>query len=152
MDTIWHCTVVKYLRNTGLTPRTFMLYGTKLGMPIQIYQQCKNEQVNLGVKWYRLEEVSRPGWSCADENICRVQHILTDGRWFSINQIVNAIRISRKRGKNILLNEPDTMKVSARRVPHLLTSDQRRINVIKSPANLTLYETDSAGFHECFLT
>lgn len=33
-----------------------MLYGTKLGMQIQFYQQCKNEQVNLGVKCIVLKK------------------------------------------------------------------------------------------------
>ena len=75
-----------------------------------------------------------------------------DGWQTFVNQIANAVSISRERVQNILHNELGMLKVSARWVPRLLTPDQNHTRLVMSQANLAFFEADPANFLERFFT
>lgn len=70
----------------------------------------------------------------------------------TINQMANVIIIYCEIVENILQNELHMLKVSAQWLPCLKTPDQKHTRMTTSWENLTLFETDPAGFLECFLT
>ena len=94
----------------------------------------------------------RPAMATTQENIDRVHHMVMNDRHLAVHQIANAAGISCEPVENILHNELGMSKVSARCVPWLLTPDQQHTKLVMSQANLTLFETDPAGFLERFLT
>ncbi|XP_029643463.1 protein GVQW3-like [Octopus sinensis] len=89
-----------------------------------------------------------PETTTSEENVDRVQNIVTDDRRLTIHQIVNAFGISRETVENSLLNELSMTKASARWV----TPDQKYTGLITSRENLTLFEADQAGFLDSFLS
>ncbi|XP_029634602.1 uncharacterized protein LOC115210258 [Octopus sinensis] len=96
--------------------------------------------------------LGRPAIATTQENIDRVHHMVMNDRRLNVNQIANAIGISRERVENILHNELSTPKVSIRWVPRHLTPDQKYTRQVISQANLALFEANPAGFLERFLT
>ena len=94
----------------------------------------------------------RPASATTQENINRVHHMVMDDRRLTVNQIADAVAISRERVENILHQELDMSKVSAGWVPRLLTPAQKHTRLVMSPANLAFFETNSDSFLERFLT
>ena len=101
----------------------------------------------------------RPVTAITQENIDRVttlwDHMVMDNRRLAVNQIANAVGISRERLENILHNKLGMSKVSARWVPRLLTPYQKYTRLVRSQANLALLKQmqgDAASFLERFLT
>ncbi|XP_029654764.1 uncharacterized protein LOC115228284 [Octopus sinensis] len=86
-----------------------------------------------------------PATFTIEEKVDRVHHMVMDVRRLSINQISNAICISREEVENILLSGLGKTKVSAQWVSHL-TPYQKLTRPITSRENLT------AGFLERLLT
>ena len=81
-----------------------------------------------------------------------------DERRLTVNQIALTFGIFRERIENMLHNELGMLKVSARRVPRLLTLDQRLTRLILSQANYLLFgyfrsrssQADQASFLTVF--
>ena len=78
--------------------------------------------------------------------------MVMDDRCLTINQIADAVAISRERVENILLKELGMLKVSAWWVPHFLTPDQKNTRLVMSQANLAVFKAVPDSFLECFLT
>uniref|UniRef100_A0A3Q0T381 Mos1 transposase HTH domain-containing protein n=1 Tax=Amphilophus citrinellus TaxID=61819 RepID=A0A3Q0T381_AMPCI len=90
----------------------------------------------------------RPVTATTRENIDRVHHMVMDDSRLTVNQIANAVGISRERVENILHNELGMSKISARWVPRLLTPDQKHTRLVTSQANLALFEANPDDFLE----
>lgn len=120
--------------------------GTTLGITLLPYRQCK-----LAAEFSRGREIfednHRSGPRAPFTNEEKI-----DARCLTITQIANAIRVAHKRIENILYNELDRTKVSARRGACHLTHDQKRSKLITSQRNLALFEGDTAACREGFKT
>lgn len=81
----------------------------------------------------------------AEENTDNVPHKVMANRGLAMNQIVNAISISRKEVESVLHCELGKTKVCMRWVSHV-TPDQKLTRTITSRENLT------TGFLDCLLT
>ena len=104
-------------------------------MTLQLYQQCKREQLNLCVKERILKmtqglDVLR--LLTPRKSFISVPHMVMDDRRLTINQIVKPISISRERVENILHYELGMNEVSAWWVPCLLTPDQNHTSLMTS--------------------
>ncbi|CAI9733412.1 Hypothetical predicted protein [Octopus vulgaris] len=156
MDKIWHRGVIKYLQKKGLAPKDIHAdMVATLGNDAPALSTVQKWAAEFRKGRENLEDDSRsgrPATATTEENIDRVHHMVMDDRQLTINQIANAIRISRERVENILHKELGMLKVSARWVPRLLTSDQKDTRLITSRENLALFEADPADFLERFLT
>ena len=95
------------------------------------------------------EGLDRPASATTQENINRVHYMVMDDRRLTVNQIANAVAISRERVEN---QELGMSKVSAWWVPRLLTPAQKHTRLVMSQANLALFETNPDSFLEHFLT
>ncbi|XP_029654136.1 uncharacterized protein LOC115227448 [Octopus sinensis] len=67
-------------------------------------------------------------------------------------QIAERLGISNERADNIVTKEHGFSKVSARRVPRLLTPEQKRTRCALSTSILELFETDEENFLARFIT
>ena len=126
MDKIWHLGVIKYLQKKGLTPKDIHpdMVAT-LGDDAQALSNVKKWAAEFKRGRESLEDdprSGRPVTATTQENIDRVYHMVMDDRRLTVNQIANAVGISRERVENILHNELGMSKVSASWVPRLLTS------------------------------
>ncbi|XP_014781847.1 uncharacterized protein LOC106877455 [Octopus bimaculoides] len=83
-----------------------------------------------------------PATATSEENIDCVHEMEMDDQRLTINQITNAISISRKSVENILYNNICIMKVSAPWVPYILTTVQKHTRLFTSKENLTMFEAD----------
>ena len=79
------------------------------------------------------------------------QMVMDDGR-LTVNHIANVMSIFHKRMENILHKDLGVSKVLAQWVPWLLTLNQKLTRLVRSKANLAMFEADKDGFVKCFLT
>ena len=93
----------------------------------------------------------RPASVTTQENIDPVHHMVMDDRRLTVNQIADAVAISRERVENILHQELGISKVSTRWVPRLLMLAQKHTRLVMSQANLALFETTSAFQRVCLV-
>lgn len=156
MDKIWHRGVIKYLQKKGLTPKDIHAdMVATLGDDAPALSTVKKWAAEFKRGRESLEDdprSGRPASASTQENIDRVHHMVMDDRRLTVNQIADAVAISRERVENILHKELGMSKVSARWVPRLLTPDQKHTRLVMSQANLVLLEADPDSFLERFLT
>lgn len=84
-----------------------------------------------------------------------VHYMVMNGRRLILNnkkKTAKAISISYKKFENILRNEGGITKVSAQWMLHLPTPYHKVTGLITIRKNLTLFQADLPGVHECFLT
>ena len=128
MDKLWHRSVIKYLQKKGLTPMDIhadML--ATMGDDAPALSTVKKWAAEFKRGRESLEDdprSGRPASASTQENIDRVHHMVMDDRRLTVNQIADAVAISRERVENILHKELGMSKVSTRWVPRLLTPDQ----------------------------
>ncbi|XP_014785808.1 uncharacterized protein LOC106880407 [Octopus bimaculoides] len=155
MNKIWYRGVYQYLQEKGLGPKD--IYAdmvVTLGDDASALSTVKRGQLNLGREERFLKMTQRLDviQLSPQENIDRFHHILKYDGQLTFYRIAYTIIISRDIVENILHNELGMTKASASWVPHLLTLDQKRIKLIISRENLTLFEADPADFLERFVT
>ncbi|XP_029636911.1 uncharacterized protein LOC115212213 [Octopus sinensis] len=78
--------------------------------------------------------------------------MIMQDRRISCPQIAETLGISTERADNIVTKELGFSKVFARRIPRLLTPEQKRTRCILSTSNLELFETDEVNFLARFIT
>ena len=125
------------------------------GMMLRNYQLWRSRQRNSRGGGENLEgdpRSRRPFAVTTQENIDRIHQMLTNNRRLTISHLANVISISRERLDNILHNELDMSKVSARWVSRLLTPNQKLTRLVMLEANLATFEADLDRFVEHFLT
>ncbi|XP_030588657.1 histone-lysine N-methyltransferase SETMAR-like [Archocentrus centrarchus] len=156
MDKIWHRGVIKYLQKKELAPKDIhadMVATLGDDAPALSTVQKWAAEFKRGRESLEDDQRSgRPVTATTRENIDRVHHMVMDDSRLTVNQIANAVGISRERVENILHNELGMSKISARWVPRLLTPDQKRTRLVTSQANLALFEANPDDFLERFLT
>ena len=94
----------------------------------------------------------RPRTSTSEEMTEKVQDLVMDDRRITTRTIAETLQISQERVHHILSQILGMNKVSSRRVPRLLTVDQKRERVKLSIQNLELFEADPEGFAARFIT
>lgn len=102
-------------------------------------------------KW-ETERVLKIAQCLQKKNIDFVDRMLMDDRRLNIDQIVNAISISRKRTENIMHDEFGLTNVSIWWVSHFLTPDKKLSKLIILRDNLLLFEANPLGFLEHLLS
>ena len=156
MDKIWHCDIIKYLQKKRLAPKG--IYANKvatLGDDVSALLTVKKWTAEFKRGRESFDDDPRSGRlasATTKENINRIHHMAMDDRRLTVNQIADAVAISRERVDNVLHQELGMSKVSARWVPRLLTPAQKHNRLIMSEANLTLFETNPDSFFKRFLT
>ena len=146
MDKIWHCDIIKYLQKKRLAPKD--IYANKvaiLGDDVLALLTVKKWTAEFKKGRESFEDDPRSGRlvsATTQENIDRVHHMVMDDRRLTVNQMVDAVAISRERVDNVPHQELGMSKVSARWVPRLLTPAQKHNRLVMSQANLTLFETN----------
>ena len=83
-----------------------------------------------------MTKPGRPASTTTQKNIDRVYHMVMDDRHLTVNQIADAVAISRERIENILHQELGISKMSTQWVPRLLTPAQKHTSLVMSHANL----------------
>ena len=115
MNKIWHRGIIKYLQKKGLAPKDIHAdMVATLGMMLQLYQQRKSGQLNSRRVGRALKMTQRSGRlasATTQEKIDRVHHMVMDDRRLIVNQIADAVAISREQVWNILHHELGMLKV-----------------------------------------
>ena len=156
MDKIWHRGIIKYLQKNGLAPKD--IYADIVAIlwdDAPALSTVKKWAAEFKKGKESLEDdprSGRPASATTQGNIDRVHHMVMDDRCLTINQIVDAVVISRERVENILHQELGMSKVSARWVPRLLTPAQKHTRLVMLQANLALFDMNIDSFLERFLT
>ena len=118
MDKIWHRGVIKYLQKKGLAPKDIhadMVATLGDDTPALSIVQKWTAEFNRSRESLEDDPRSgRPATATTQENIDRVNHMVMDDRRLTVNQIANAVGISRERVENILHNELGMSKVGAK--------------------------------------
>ena len=156
MDKIWYRGVIRYLQKKGITTKEIHtdMFST-LGDDAPALSTVKKWAAEFKRGRESLEDdprSGRPSTATTQENIDRIHQMIMNDRRLTISHLANVISISRERVENILRNELDMSKVSARLVPRLLISDQKLTRILMSEANLAIFEANPDRFVECFLT
>ena len=118
MDKIWQRGIIKYLQKKGLAPKDIHAdMVATLGDDAPALSTVKKWEAEFKKGRESLEDDPRsdcPVSATTQENIDRVHHMVMDDRRFTVNQIADAVAISRERVKNILHQKLGMSKVSAR--------------------------------------
>ena len=118
MDKIWHCGIIKYLQKKWLALKDIHAdMVATLGDNAPTLSTVKKRAAEFKRGRESLENdprSGRPASATTQENIDRVHHMVMDDKRLTVNQIADAIAISRERVENILHQELDMSKVSAR--------------------------------------
>ena len=144
-----------YSTEKGVSPQGHSCrYGCYIGEDAPALSTVKKWAAEFKRDRESLEDDPRSGRSASatnQENIDYVHHMVMDDRRLTVNQIADAVAISREPVENILHQELDMSKVSARWMPHLLTPAQKHTRLVMSEPNLALFETYSDSFLQRFL-
>ena len=106
IDKIWQRGIIKYLQKKGLTPKDIHAHiVATLGNDAPALSTVKKWEAEFKKGRESLEDdprSGRPVSATTQENIDHVYHMVMDDRRFTVNQIADAVAISRKRVENIL--------------------------------------------------
>lgn len=94
----------------------------------------------------------RPKSATTPEIVDKVHDMVLEDRRIKVREIEEAIGISYERVVHILHNELGMKKMCARWVPHLLSSEQKRIRARTSADNLELFKKNPVDFKRRFVT
>ncbi|CAK9833202.1 Mariner Mos1 transposase [Anthophora retusa] len=114
-------------------------------------------------KWFGLfrsghmstNDAGRPGRPVAvttPENVKKIHDMVMNDRRVKVRDISQAVNISIDRVHNILHEQLQMKKLSARWVPRLLTNDQKRDRVKRCKDNLKLFQRNPHEFLRRFIT
>lgn len=94
----------------------------------------------------------RPKSATDEENVQKVHKMVTENRRVNLDEIAEALSISKERVHHILHDVLDMNKISARWVPRLLTMDQKLNRVTASEESLALIQRNEKDFWRRFIT
>jgi hypothetical protein len=94
----------------------------------------------------------RPVEATTPEIVVKIHDMLMDDRGVKVREIASAVGISSEQVRNILHQNLNMRKLSARWVPRLLTVAQKRNRVRCSMDNLQLFQRNPQDFRHCFFT
>lgn len=98
------------------------------------------------------ERSGRPKTVTTDDNIAKVLQMVLDDRRIKVREIAEAMKMSRKRVYHILNQDLGMRRLSARWLPRLLTSDQRRVRMNISNALLAQFRRNKSEFWRRLIT
>ncbi|GFT21120.1 histone-lysine N-methyltransferase SETMAR [Trichonephila clavipes] len=75
------------------------------------------------------ERSRRPNTETTDENIAKVHQMVLDDSRIKVREIAEVMNMSNERLCHILNQHLGMRKLSMRRMPHLLTLDQKRVSI-----------------------
>ena len=117
MDKIWHRGIIKYLQKKGLALKKIHAdMVASLGDDASALSTVKKWAAEFKRSRESLEDdprSGRPASAITQGNIDRVHDMVIDNRRLTVNQIADAVAISREQVKNILNQELGMLKVSA---------------------------------------
>lgn len=156
MDKIGHRSVIKYFHIKGLSAKEiFEDMVNTLGESAPSYSMVKKWTAEFKRGRDSLEDEprsGRPPTASTSETIEKIHDMLLSDRRITIRYIANEVKISQERVHAIIRNELGMTKVSARWVPKLLSTDQKRIRCNVSRENLAIFNADPEQFLQRFIT
>ncbi|XP_015432649.1 PREDICTED: histone-lysine N-methyltransferase SETMAR-like [Dufourea novaeangliae] len=94
----------------------------------------------------------RPKTATTPEIVDKIHDMVLADRRIKVREIVEAVSISYERVVHILHNELGLNKLSARWVPHLLNSEQKRVRAQMSADSLEVFKRNPTDFKRRFVT
>ncbi|KAG7313617.1 hypothetical protein JYU34_000775 [Plutella xylostella] len=156
MEKIEYRAVLKYLFLKGNAPTQIKdeldsVYGDS--SPSFTTVKFWAAELKRGCKSFRHDERSgRPKTATTDDNIAKVHEMVLDDRRIKVREIAEAMKMSRERVCHILNQDLGMRRLSARWLPRLLTSDQRRVRMNISNALLAQFRRNKSEFWRCLIT
>ena len=139
IEEIEYLAVIKYLNLKGLIPTQIQDdMAITLGDDAPSFATVKRRVADFkrGRSFIEDEPRSgRPSTASLQANIDNVHQIVINDRRLTVRSIVTVIGISHERVENILTKELGMAMVSARWIPPLLNSDQKRTRLTMSKEN-----------------
>lgn len=130
MDKSWHRSTNKYLHKKGFPPKEIhVVMNAILEDDVSTLSTVKIWAADFKKTKENLEDYTRSGslvTVTTEENIARLHHIRMDVRRLTLNQIDNAVIITRERIDNILDIKLGNTKICFRWMPRFLTINQMR--------------------------
>jgi transposase len=94
----------------------------------------------------------RPKTATTPEIVDKIHHMVLADRRIKVHEIAEAVRMSDERVFHILHNEFDLKKLSARCVPRLLSSEQKRVQAQTPDECLEVFQRNPKHFKKRFVT
>ncbi|GFW97297.1 histone-lysine N-methyltransferase SETMAR [Trichonephila clavipes] len=102
--------------------------------------------------WYGAHSSLATPVATTDENIAKVHQIVPDDLQIKVTEIAEIMNMSKERVYHILNQHLSMRKLSVRRVPRLLTLDQKRVQMNISKALLAQFRRNKSEFWHRLIT
>jgi len=94
----------------------------------------------------------RPADTCSDDNVRSVQDMIQKDRRLNIRYVADSLKMSYDSTRHIITDVMGYHKVCARRVPRMLTTENKQARLTTSRDNLSRYKSDPAKFIRRYVT